>query len=354
MAQALTLPIPNSWYAVAFSSELKPGALLTRKLAEQDLVIFRTRSGELCAMDAYCPHLGAHMGIGGKIDGETIRCPFHDFRFDTAGTCVATSYGTKPPPTARARVWPLREVSGIVFVYYDSQNLAPSWEPPVLDCDGWTPPIFEVFDLHDHPQETVENGVDIGHFAIVHGYSAVDVRRDLQIEGPHFHVSYAARRPMPYLRAFGATVDFDFALDIHGLGFSIVNVTVPRFGVQARLFVLARPTVKERIDLALALSLKRIEDPGKVHPLARALPRQALNTLLARTIHQGLIHDAKQDFVIWQNKRYVHPPALAEGDGPIGKFRIWARQFYSEPVGQSAGSAALPPAQAVAADGSHR
>ncbi len=330
MGQKATLPIPNSWYTVGFSNELRPGAIWTRTLAERELVIFRTRSGQPCAMDAYCPHLGAHMGIGGQVDGETIRCPFHAFRFDTEGVCVATNYGTKPPPTARARVWPLREVNGIVFVYYDSRDLAPSWEPPALDCENWTTPIFEIFDIHDHPQETVENGVDIGHFAVVHGYSSVDLRKDLTIDGPRFRVSYSARRPMPYLGALGAAVDFDFELDIYGLGFSLVTVTVPKYHIKTRLFILARPTVRERIDLALALSLKRIDDPATVHPLARLLPRKALNSVIARTIHQSLIHDAKQDFVIWQNKRYVHPPALAEGDGPIGKYRVWARQFYHE------------------------
>lgn len=330
MVYKATLPIPNSWYAVAFSSELKPGTVLSRTLAGQELVVFRTRSGQPCALDAYCPHLGAHMGIGGKVDGETIRCPFHDFRFDTGGACVATSYGTKPPPTARAKVWSLREVNGVVFVYYDSQDLPPTWEPPTLNCDGWTTPIFEVFDLRDHPQETVENGVDIGHFAVVHGYSTVDLRQDLLIEGPRFHVSYAARRPMPYLGALGARVEFEFELNIHGLGFSLVNVRVPKYSINARMFILARPTVAERIDLALALSLKEIERPGDVHPLARLAPRRALTSVIARAIHQGLIHDAKQDFVIWQNKRYVQPPALAEGDGPIGKYRVWARQFYHE------------------------
>lgn len=330
MSQFVTLPIPNSWYAVAFSSELKPGTVLSRTLAEHELVIFRTRSGRLSVMDAYCPHLGAHMGIGGTVEGETIRCPFHAFRFDTGGVCVATSYGTKPPPAARAKVWPLREVNGILFVYYDSRGEAPTWEPPALDCEHWTTPRFAVLDIHDHPQETVENGVDIGHFAVVHGYDAVNVRKDLQIEGPHFHVSYAARRPMPYLGALGAKVDFDFALDIYGLGFSLVNVTVSKYGAQARLFILARPTVKDRIDLGLALSLKKIDDPGKVHPLARLVPRQVLTNLIARGIHQSLIHDTKQDLVIWEHKRYIHPPALAEGDGPIGKYRIWARQFYHE------------------------
>ncbi len=38
--------------------------------------------------------------------------------------------------------------------------------------------------------------------------------------------------------------------------------------------------------------------------------------------------DISQDFVIWQHKRYVPPSMLAEGDGPVGKYRQWAEQFY--------------------------
>ena len=130
MTHSVTLPIPNSWYAVAYSGALEPGALLSRKLAGQDIVVFRTASGQVCVMDAYCPHLGAHIGIDGRIEGETIRCPFHAFRFDTAGACVATGYGTRPPPTARVRVWPVREVNGIVLAYYDSRGAALGYLSP--------------------------------------------------------------------------------------------------------------------------------------------------------------------------------------------------------------------------------
>src|SRR5262249_60817110 len=106
---------------------------------------------------------------------------------------------------------------------------------------------------------------------------------------------------------------------------------VPSYGVTARLFVLATPTAPERINLALALSLREIEGPGQLPPLARPLPRRALQALIARIIHQSVVHDARQDFVIWEHKRYTEPPALAQGDGPIGKFRLWARQFYTQP-----------------------
>lgn len=339
MSAVVTLPIPSSWYAVAFSNELRPGAVLARTVAGRALALFRTRSGAACVMDAYCPHLGAHMGIGGTVEGESLRCPFHGFRFDTTGACIATGYGSKPPPTARARVWPVREMNGVVFVYYDSlsddQSATPPWEPPTLETAGWTPLIHETFNIRDHPQETVENSVDLGHFAIVHGYSDMTMRERMSSEGAHFHIAYAARRPMPLIGRFGARVRFIFDIDIYGMGCSIVTITVAQFAVKARLFVLATPTVSERINLSLALSLREISDPGQVHPLARLAPRPLLQRFIAWTIHQSVIHDARQDVPIWENKRHIQPPALAQGDGPIGPFRLWARQFYAPAAAQA-------------------
>ena len=30
---------------------------------------------------AHCPHMGAHLGFGGRVVGEAIRCPMHGFSF---------------------------------------------------------------------------------------------------------------------------------------------------------------------------------------------------------------------------------------------------------------------------------
>ena len=348
MPEVVALPIPSSWYALAFSEELRPGAVVARTLAERELVLFRTRAGVACAMDAFCPHLGAHLGIGGRVEAETLRCPFHGFRFGVDGVCVATGYGTKPPPTARARVWPLIERNGVVFVYYDPTGAPPTWEPPTLDTAGWRPLIHQVFDIHDHPQETVENSVDLGHFGIVHGYSDMGLRDEMVSEGPRFHIAYAARRPMPALGRFGARVQFRFDIDIYGMGLSIVTISVARFAVKARLLVLATPTTRERINLALALSLREMRDLGQIHPLARLAPRAPLERFVAWTILQSVIHDARQDFVIWENKRHIQPPALAAGDGPIGAFRTWARQFYPQP-GAASAPASIAAGEPVAA-----
>src|SRR5919202_3197836 len=285
MANTECLPIPTSWYALAFSDELPPGAVITRQLVGQAIVLYRTQSGQACAIDAFCPHLGAHFGYGGSVHGEEIRCPFHGFRFDLQGRCTATGYGTKPPPKARTRRWPLREVNGILFAWYDSRGAPPEWDIPVLTMEGWSPIIHQAYELKDHPQETVENGVDIGHFGIVHGYSSVEVRSKLVADGPSFQVAYAACRPLPVVGRLGAQVHFDFELNIHGLGFSLVKVAVPRYQLESRLFVLATPIEQHCVVLHLGLSMKYLTSGAQIHPLLVLLPRRWLTRAIGRIIH---------------------------------------------------------------------
>lgn len=52
------------------------------------VVVFRTASGRLGALEDLCGHRGIPLSQG-SIHGEDIRCGFHHFRFDTDGSCVA-------------------------------------------------------------------------------------------------------------------------------------------------------------------------------------------------------------------------------------------------------------------------
>jgi len=47
-------------------------------------------------------------------------------------------------------------------------------------------------------------------------------------------------------------------------------------------------------------------------------------------VARNYLADVTQDLAIWEHKTYVHPPRLAEGDGPVGRYRTWTRQFYRE------------------------
>src|SRR5439155_19619490 len=77
----------EGWYWAIESSELPPGAVKAIRVQGRNLVAFRTESGKAVIADAYCPHMGAHLAEG-RVDGEGIRCFFHDWKFDADGQCV--------------------------------------------------------------------------------------------------------------------------------------------------------------------------------------------------------------------------------------------------------------------------
>jgi nitrite reductase/ring-hydroxylating ferredoxin subunit len=326
------LPYPSGWFLFGFSNELLPGRLLSRPFMGQEVVVFRTETGQACAVDAYCPHMGAHFGYGGSVKGELLNCPFHGFCFDVSGSCVSTGYGTKPPPKARLRTWPLCEQNGLLLLYYHTDAEPPSWEVPVLDMqDGWTPIRYQKFILHDHPQETTENSVDIGHFAFVHGYRGARMLRPVLTNGPHLSTAYAVLRSLPHVERWfpERMFEFEFETQIYGLGYSLVQVTIPLLQTEWRLWVLPTSIDAERIRLHLVASMKHIQ-PGRIHPLLAPLPSRLFTQLISGLLFRSFIQDTHQDFPIWEHKKYLPSPALAEGDGPIGKYRQWARQFYVE------------------------
>lgn len=321
-----SLGLPSGWFLVAQSAELRPGVVLARTLAGHELVVYRTSrdcGAEARVQSAFCPHLGAHLGRCGSVRDDVLRCGFHGFLFDGDGACVATMYGTRPPPRARLLVWPTRESHGAVLAYYHPRGEAPTWEMPRLDMAGWSTPVWRRFALRGHPQETTENSVDLGHLTEVHGYRDVAPLGAVHTEGPLLRARYRLRRDLWPLSRLGAALDMTFTIHAYGLGCSLVELSLPRLGVRTRQFVFATPTQPGRLSLCIGMSvyegapLRRLQLPG----VLRA-------GLLARALLPLFRSDIERDFAIWEHKRYVHPPALAEGDGPVGVYRRWARQFY--------------------------
>ena len=80
--QEFPFQMPNGWFCISRSDEIKPGEVKSLKFCDNQVVAFRTESGEATVLDAFCPHLGAHLGEGGCVKGETIECPFHAWRWE--------------------------------------------------------------------------------------------------------------------------------------------------------------------------------------------------------------------------------------------------------------------------------
>jgi nitrite reductase/ring-hydroxylating ferredoxin subunit len=323
-------PFPDGWYCLGFTEELKPGGILTRAFMGQEIVIFRTESGKVAATDAHCPHMGGHLGYGGEIQGEVIRCPFHSFCFDTNGTCTATGYGTKPPPKAILRTWPIREMHGLLLVYYDADHKEPTWEVPDIDTDGWLPVIHKDFEVRSHPQETTENSVDFGHFGIIHGYSNTAQLSDLVVEGPYLTARYTMDRVADVFLKSDELLTAEFEVHVWGLGYSLVEVEVKKYGMRARVWVLPSPMDGDMIALRAASTIHGAFKPRNINWILGLIPTPWAKKLVRKMTLKGYCDDLKQDFEVWTHKSYVDPPALAKGDGPIAAYRKYCRQFYPE------------------------
>ena len=338
MPRGLPDASPAAWYALGRSIDLAPGAVEHRVFCGEEAVLFRTSSGRASLASAWCPHLGAHLARGGKVCGETLECPFHAFRFDADGQCVDTP-SHAPPKRARLRTWPVMERNGLLLAWHHPDGAAPDWEVPEFftDPDAWLPMDIHRFTLESHPQEISENSVDISHFSVVHGYSDIEELRPLRTEGAHLNGRYRMSRPSPF--GSGPPVRFETDIHLHGLGVSMVNVHVLNYGFRYRLFILPTPTTAGQIELRAASSMRRALEDAPRPLLMRLIPAALLTRVVARQAFLGLLGDVQQDFEIWKNKRYIHPPVLSKGDGPIVPYRRWCRQFYPPPVSATTAAA---------------
>ena len=307
----------------------RSGSSTTFLWERKELVLFRTEAGVAGILDAHCPHLGANMAYGGCVVGETLRCPFHGFRFDKHGACVASGYGLRPPPKAHARTWPIRERNGFILVYHHPNGEAPEWEVPDLDTKGWSPVLCHRFDVRGHPQETSENSVDMGHFSEVHGYRSVAMIGEARVDGPHLGVTYHFDRFVGLGGRFGRTVAAEFDADLFGLGYSLVSLRLPAYGLRLRQWVLSTPSRSKHVDFRIAVSLDDLILAERVKPVLGLVPHSFLSHVVGQAVLRMFKRDVAQDFDIWKNKRYLPSPALAAGDGPVGLYRKWASQFYA-------------------------
>lgn len=311
-------PYPNGWFALAFSADVRPGSVLRTRFAGDDLVVYRTRAGLLRVVEPYCPHLGAHLGYGGTVEGEDIVCPFHRFAFGPDGTCVRTGYGTRPP-AARLRQRIVRERNGAIWVWRHAAGAPPDWEVPDIPTDEFPAPVRQAYTIVDHPQEIVENAVDIGHIGPIHSYRNIRVRRPMALDGPRFTIGPAAQRAFPLL----GRVDVVFDVEAHGLGYIWVNARIPQLRATALFQAMATPVDPCRVALRFSVSL-RTGSAARTPSTRTLLVSRALTVGLGPAFRR----DLTLDFPIWENKAYLARPRLAKGDGPLPAFRRWAEQFY--------------------------
>jgi nitrite reductase/ring-hydroxylating ferredoxin subunit len=308
-------PMPFGWFKVAMPDEIPAAELVTRRFFGNELVLWRDSAGDVVCQQAYCPHLGAHIGVGGTVEGSCVRCPFHGWAFGAGGENVEIPYAEHPNRKAKLRTFPTQTHAGVVFAWYHPDGVAPMWDlMPVPEYDDPEYGAYQQFDftIRTCIQELSENGFDHAHFQFVHSHPKVGTVENIEFRG--YDRTVLTSQQFPSSRG-----PVDARIDIYGRGPGIA-VTRYRGLIDASLLGCSTPIDDETTHLSFLFTLKNPDADEHVASIARAFVRSVTS-------------EVGQDIPIWENKRYEPNPALASSEKPITQFRRWIQQFYVETDG---------------------
>lgn len=314
------MPIPYGWFCIGFSNELTEKEVRNIRYFDRDMVLFRTESGKVGLTSPACPHLGAHLGHGGTVIGESIRCPFHHWHYDRQGVITSIPYAQRIPPKWEGKpclkTYPVYEKNSVIWAWYHPKDEEPCFDvielPETFNSD-WNHDRRYVWEFDSCPQEIAENGVDVAHFRYVHEMDAVPLGKT-EYEGHIRRSLVTGPRTVPDESGGEMEVEVSVSVVQNGAGQKWTRFS--GYG-DYLIQVLVSPVTNEKVEVRFAYSFPDYEK-GTL-----------LDTVMEYAIEmtngqQGL----EGDIPIWQNKFHLENPVLCDGDGPIMQFRKYFSQFY--------------------------
>ncbi len=300
-----TPDFPMGWYSVERSHLLAIGEVKPVKAFDREMVLYRTRSGRPVLQDAFCPHLGAHLGHEGRVVGESIRCPFHGWQFGVDGNCEKIPYCDEIPERARIRTWPVAEKNGEIYIWFHPENSEPQWDLPdlpELEDPNWTTARYTEHLVPAHVQDICENSCDPVHFRYVHSQTTI----------PKSTVTIDDDGRTMHLRA--EAMEGEYPHSLHAItfspGFALVRTSYGP-GAQMIMYNSAQPLSRHETFMRWTLCVrKEIEDEA------------------GDDVMKGIIDGLSDDYPIWANKVHKRRPVFCKGDETLVTFRKWVRQFY--------------------------
>lgn len=316
---------PRGWFMIAESSKVTstPQGV---KFFGQEFALYRGKaSGKVILLDAYCPHMGTHIGRNttsyvaqdGAVEDDNIRCPYHAWRFGPDGKCNEIPYSCGPiPPAAKVRSWKVEERMGVVYVWYDAEGGEPDYEVPNIVEAGlpnWVPMRFDdLGELNSHQQEIVDNITDAAHFGPIHG----SITQYFENE---FRGQYAIQRMGGGHRTL-TTSDgpmLETVATYHGPSILITHMIGTH---ETYMYIAHTPIEDGKVQVWHGLLVKSPNHTDKY---------TEEDVAIARAYQEVALAAFAQDFEAWTHKRPNTQGMYVLGDGPFLKQRQWYKQFYN-------------------------
>jgi nitrite reductase/ring-hydroxylating ferredoxin subunit len=144
---------------------------LRLRLLGENLIAFRTTSGQVGVVANACPHRGASMFFG-RNEEEGLRCVYHGWKFDVEGACV--DMPSEPPESnfkskVRIRAYPTAERGGMVWTYMGTRVTPPGL--PQLEATMLPAGQAQILKIHRdcNFMQALEGDIDTVHAAFLHG-----------------------------------------------------------------------------------------------------------------------------------------------------------------------------------------
>jgi len=318
---------PTGWFQVAWSDEIAIGAVHTMTYFGQDLVAWRSESGALTVMNAYCEHLGAHLGHGGTVIGEVLQCPSHGWQGNCEGRNVCIPYEDRPNRGRRITTYPVLERNASVYIWHDEAGRAPFFDAPDVfagfedgSCADDYYPQQRLFEPAKsmHPQYVLENGVDVAHFKYVHGTPINPIFTRHDFAEPVSFVDFT----ITFTGDDGQRIE-DVTSGVQAINGGLGIAVTKSWGmIDNRTISCITPVDEFVSDVRFSVYI------GRPRTEVRDPERAAVK---AEEFGLEIIRQFRQDIEIWSYQRYSDPPALTQSENAgFTAIRGWAKQFYPD------------------------
>ena len=313
---------PRGWFVVAESKELDKGPKAVRFFG-QDLALYRGESGKPVLLDAYCAHMGTHLTAstsamivknGEQIEGDSIRCPYHGWRYNSAGDVDDIPYFDGPcPKSASIRSYPVVDSLGCVMAWFDPDGRHPDYDVPSLpewDDPQWVPwGLDHLGELPIHSQEILHNMADVRHLGPTHGCPSQYFENEFK---DHIYIQRQGG-PMQLYETYLYTTTW---------------YTGP--GILLSKQVFADTVIYELIaNTPVEEGSSQCWHGGVFRGSADVASDE--DRAAAEVAHAGALEAFSADFNIWLNKRPALTVMQLKTDGPFRTGRKWYSQFYETP-----------------------
>ncbi|MTE17541.1 Rieske 2Fe-2S domain-containing protein [Nocardia sp. CT2-14] len=325
----------RGWHCLGLAETFRDGKPHSVNAFGTKLVVWADSTGELKVLDAYCRHLGGDLSMG-KVKGDNVACPFHDWSWGGDGKCKDIPYARRVPPLARTRSWLTLERNGQLFVWHDHEGNPPALGVTIpyaqgayTDAEGndldamnpdWTPWTWNSILIEgSNCREIIDNIVDMAHFFYIH-YAFPTYFKNV-FEG-HVATQYLETKGRPDIgmaTKYGGDTLLKSEASYFGPAYMInplLNI-YSGFEVRSVLVNCHYPVTQDSFVLQYGITLEK----------PKGIPDEHAQKL-AEKMTEGIAVGFLQDVEIWKHKSKIENPLLCDEDGPVYQLRRWYEQFY--------------------------